>query len=114
MGTRGPYPGVCYGDPNQIPKQIHEDGNCAVKPRPEYDEAYDNMWTKVAEGGGGGGGEREREREREREKSLACVHLARFACVERSTFSSTKWVILALKTTVFSKSNAKIGSKERS
>lgn len=50
MGSRGPYPGVCYGDPNQIPKKIHEDGNCAVKPRTEYDEAYDNMWTKYEVG----------------------------------------------------------------
>ena len=48
MGSRGPYPGVCYGDPNQTPKKIHKDGDCAVKPRKEYDEAYDNMWTKVA------------------------------------------------------------------
>ena len=47
MGTRGPYPGLCYGDANQTPKAIEKDGDCAVKPRKEYDEAYDNMWTKV-------------------------------------------------------------------
>ena len=49
MGTRGPYPGVCYGDANQTPKAIAKDGDCAVKPRKEYDEAYDNMWTKVGD-----------------------------------------------------------------
>jgi len=46
MGKRGPYPGICYGDRNQRPKEIRKEGDCAVLPRPEYDEAYDNMWTK--------------------------------------------------------------------
>lgn len=50
MGTRGPYPGVCYGDANQKPKEIQKDGDCAVAPRKEYDEAYDNMWTKYEVG----------------------------------------------------------------
>jgi len=50
MGKRGPYPGVCYGDPNRTPKKIEKDGDCAVEPRKEYDEAYDNMWTKYEVG----------------------------------------------------------------